>query len=133
MTRQDASETLRQCEAVVAEARAFFLIDPLYQTPVRAEQTESAEIDFRPGYFFSVIMVNLDYFQKNPQLIRESMAHEVAHLASAELMAANALMPTEWQYGGDTPSAGIWTHALEALTTRLTRLFMRERPEGPAP
>lgn len=129
--RLDASETLRRCEAAVTEARAFFGIDPLYLLEVRPTLSahEAAEIDAGDGYLRCHIGVSVNYYQENPDFIRRDMAHEVAHLMSNEVLQLQRRMPPEWRDREQAPG-GLMADALETLTVRLERLFLRERPEA---
>ncbi|GHG37467.1 hypothetical protein GCM10017784_34790 [Deinococcus indicus] len=124
--RQSASKTLRQLEAAVKEARAFYGIDPLYDTPVRADLSggSSTQIRIEPGYFHRPISVDLDYYQRNPHLIREDMAHEVAHLVTDELACMFQRLPPELRDEGE-PLAMLLIDALERATVRLERMFTR--------
>lgn len=128
--RQDAGETMQQLEAAIAEARVFFGIDPLFDTPVRADKADGgAQIFVNPGYFHRPISVDLDYYQRNPLLIREDMAHEVAHLVTDELTSMFQRLPPECSKEGE-PLALLLVDAVEKATVRLEKLFMRERPRG---
>lgn len=130
MTLLDVGETMHRLEAAVMEARAFFGIDPLYHTPVRPDKADgAAEVRPSHGYLFAPIGVDVYYYQQHPELIRQDMAHEVAHLLSAEMVALNEHMPEEWQYGSQAAQGRMFKMALETLTVRLERLFMRERPD----
>ena len=130
MTGLDPSETIHRLEAAVAEARTFFGIDPLFETPIRADKADGgAHILIEPGYFFRPISVDLDYYQRNPHTIREDMAHEVAHLVTDELASAFQRLPPEFSKEGE-PVAMLLVDALEKATVRLDRLFMRERPDA---
>lgn len=124
----DATETLNRCQAAVTEARAFFGIDPLFRTPVKAEGAgnTTCRIHVSPGYFERPIGIDLDYYQQNPEKIREDMAHEVGHLVTDELASIFQRMPPEWR-DADQPLARLLIDALEKATVRLERLFMRER------
>lgn len=126
--RLEAGETIRRLEAAVTEARTFFGIDPLYVTPVRAtlEANEAANIEAGDGYLYANINVSLDYYQRNPELIRQDMAHEVGHLLSNEILQLQKRMPEEWRDHQQAPAL-LMVDAIETLTVRLERLFMRER------
>lgn len=126
----DASETMRRLEDAVADARQFFGIDPLFDTPVLAEGAGSANarIKICPGYYHRPISVDLDLYQRRPDKIRRDMAHEVAHLASDELTCMFQRMPPAWSDEGE-PLATLLVDALERLTVRLEKLYMRERPD----
>ncbi len=131
MTRLDANETMRRFEAAVAEARVFYGIDPLFDTPIYADGVpgnSSIQIKINPGYYHRPISVDLDYYQRNPHRIREDAAHEVAHLVSDELACIMQRMPPEWRDSGE-PCAMLLIDALERLTVRLEKLYLRERPE----
>lgn len=130
MSKLPPGEAMSRLEAAVAEARAFYGLDPLYLLEVRAclSAGEAACIDAGDGYLRSTIGVNLDYYQENPQVIRRDMAHEVAHLMSNEVMQLIRRMPEEWR-DRDAPQGGLLADAVETLTVRLERLFLRERPE----
>lgn len=130
MTHLDANETLRRFEAAVQEARDFFGVDPAWQTPVHAKASDGAEINAHPGYLRAPISIELDFFQQNPERIREYAAHEVAHLLSAEINRLRSVLPDEYR-DLDTPAGTMFNDALECLTVRLERLFLRERPETP--
>ncbi|MFC6592401.1 hypothetical protein ACFP81_10620 [Deinococcus lacus] len=128
MTRLDPGETMQRLEAAAHEAREFYGIDPLFETPIRADKAEGgAHILMDPGYFYRPISVDLDYYQKNPHLIQEDMAHEVAHLVTDELACAFQRLPPEFSERGE-PVAMLLVDALERATARLEKLFMRERP-----
>lgn len=135
MTLLDASETLRRCEAAVAEARAFFGIDPLWAIPVFPEGAGDApcHIKAESGYFNAPVSIDLDYYQRKPHLIRQDMAHEVAHLVTWEVVQAVRKLPDEFCDPKGGPMGEVIREAIENATVRLERLFMRERPEGPAP
>lgn len=124
------AEAMKQLEAAVEEARAFFAIDPLYLLEVRAElrEDQAAHIDAGDPYRRCVISVNLHYYQENPHVIRRDMAHEVAHLMSNEVLQLQRRMPFEWQDRNQAPG-GLLGDAIETLTVRLERLFLRERPK----
>lgn len=129
MEKLDAGETMRRLEAAVEEARAFYGIDPLYILDVRAasmSRGQAACIDAGDPYRRCTIDVDFDYYQENPELIRRDMAHEVAHLMSNELIQLWRRMPEEWQ-NRDAPQGGMLHDAIETLTIRLERLFLRER------
>lgn len=125
----DASETLARCEAAVTEARAFFAVDPLWDTPITAGAEDGAHITCHVGYYHAPIQIELNYFQENPHLIRETMAHEVAHILSAELNRMRSFLPSEYK-DADTAQGRIFHDALESLTVRLEKLFLRERKEA---
>lgn len=127
-----AGETMRRLEEAVTEARAFFGIDPLYILTISAtlDGSRSAQIDAGDGYLRNTIAVNLDYYQTRRDVIRRDMAHEVAHLVSNELVQIQRRMPPEWR-GPDGLPGALLNDALETLTSRLERLFLRERPEPP--
>lgn len=129
MTRLEAGETLRRLEAAVQEARAFFGIDLAWQTPVKADGSDGASIVAHVGYLDAPITVNLDFFQREPERIREFMAHEVAHIVSAEVNRLRSVLPPEYR-DADTPAGRMFDDALECLTVRLERLFLRERSES---
>ena len=126
---QDASETMKALEAAVMEARMFFGIDPIWDTPLVYDHDSGAAITADPAYLRGPIRVELDYFQRNPGEIREYMAHEVAHILSAELTRVRTMLPPEWN-DATTPQGRIYNDAVESLTVRLEKLFLRERPEG---
>ena len=129
MSRQDAGETMRQLEAAVAEARAFFGVDPLFDTPILADKSDGGvQMKISPGYYWRPISVDLDYYQTKPHLIREDMAHEVAHLMTDELASLFQRLPPECS-DRDQPLAMLLVDAVEKATVRLEKLFMRERPE----
>ncbi len=132
MTRLDPSETMRRLEAAVVEARAFFGVDPLWVTEIRAEGagTGAARIDASPAYLKAPIGVDLDYYQYNPEKIRRDMAHEIAHLITAEMWHLWRHLPADVQ-GDDNVAGKLMRDALEVATVRLERLFLRERPEVP--
>ena len=130
MTHLDANETLRRFEAAVQEARDFFGVDPAWQTPVHAKAADGAEISAHPGYLNAPIHIELDFFQQHPERIREFAAHEVAHILSAEVNRLRSVLPEEYR-DTDAPAGRMFNDALECLTVRLERLFMRERPETP--
>lgn len=123
----DASETLRRCEAAVSEARAFFGIDPLWETPIYANHQGGAKITCDIGYYHAPIQVELDWLQEKPHLIREIMAHEVAHIMSAEINRLRSVLPPEYR-DRETPQGLMFHDAMETLTVRLDKLFLRERP-----
>ena len=125
----EAGETMRRLEAAVQEARTFFGIDPLYETPVVYNHPDGASITADPAYLRAPIRVELDFFQREPERIREFMAHEVAHILSAELTRVRAMLPAEW-LDATTPQGRIYNDALESLTVRLEKLFLRERPQA---
>lgn len=127
--RKDAGETLEALNVAVTEAREFFGIDPLYETPVLADGDGAAKIDMEPGRFWRPISVNLDYYQRRPDQVRPDMAHEVAHLVTDELCGAMQRMPPEWSDDGE-PLAMLMLDALERATHRLEAVFLRERPVG---
>lgn len=119
---------MRQLEAAVQEARTFFRIDPLFETPVWADKADGgAHITIKPGYFHRPISVDLDYYQRNPQAIRSSMAHEAAHLVTDELASMFQRLPAEWR-NDDQPLAQLLIDALEKATVRLEGIYVRERP-----
>jgi predicted SprT family Zn-dependent metalloprotease len=122
-------ETMKRLERGVKEAREFFGIDPLYDVEIFASlgEGEAAQIDAGSAYLRCTIKVNLDYYQVNPQYIRRDMAHEVAHLVSNEIMQLRNRMPEEWRED-DQPAGGMFEDAIETLTCRLERLYLRERP-----
>ena len=132
LNRLEAGETIRRLEAAVQEARDFFGIDPLYLLEVHAclDISQAAEIEAGDPYRRSWIKVNLDYYQQHPDIIRRDMAHEVAHLMSNEILQLQRRMPQEWQDKNAAPG-GMLSDAIETLTVRLERLFLRERPEAP--
>lgn len=119
---------MRRFEAAVQEARAYFGIDPAWRTPVQAKASDGAYVTAHPGYLDAPICIELDFFQRHPEKIREYAAHEVAHILSAELNRLRSVMPEEFQ-NKDAPAGRMFDDALEALTVRLERLFLRERPE----
>lgn len=128
MSRDDASATLRALEAAVKEAREFFGIDPLFDTPVRADKADGgAHIFISPGYFHRPIGVDLDYYMKNPHTIRGDMIHEVAHLMTDELASALQRLPPEFSDEG-VPVAMLLIDAIEKATVRCEKLMLRERP-----
>ena len=129
--KQEAGLTSRQLLAAIQEARTFFGIDPLYRIELRMNVGGAAQLDNREGYLQTWIEVNLDYYQTSPHLIREDMAHEVAHLIGAEVLAVQKRMEPEWQYGSKDARGGLLTDAIESQTVRLERLFIRERPGNP--
>lgn len=131
MTPLDPTETMQRLEAAVAEARAFFGIDPLYDTPIWADGGKDGapcSIDMKPGYFHRPVSVDLDYYQRKPHLIRADMAHEVAHLVTDELACMFQRLPPEWSRA-EEPLAVLLVDALERATVRIEKLMMRERPE----
>ncbi len=126
MEKLEAGETVRRLEAAIEEARAFFGVDPMWNTPLLANTDGGAHVDMKIGYLEAPISVNLDFFQKYPERIREYMGHEVAHLLSAEVHRLSAVLPPEYR-DTDTPAGRMFEDALESLTVRLERLFLRER------
>lgn len=137
MQRLDPTDTMHRLEAAVEEAREFFKVDPIWTIEIRAEGAGSgaARIDASRAYLKAPIGVDLDYYQHNPEKIRRDMAHEIAHLVTAEIWQVWRHLPEDVQ-GDDTVTGRLMRDALEAATVRLERLFMRERPEpsgGPAP
>lgn len=129
----DATETLSRLHAAVAEARAFFGIDPLWNTPVFPEGAGDAPccIKAESGYFHAPVSVDLDYYQRKPHLIRQDMAHEVAHLVTWEVVLAVRKLPEEFRDPRGGPMGEVIRDAIENATVRLERLFIRERPEQP--
>lgn len=130
--RLDASETLRRFEAAVQEARAFFGIDPLWRTPVRAGNPGdgAARIDADRSYLFAPITIDLDYYQENPEKIRSDGAHEAAHLLTEEIWQLWRHLPVD-VHGDDTLTGKLFRDAVESATVRLERLFMREYGKQP--
>ncbi len=127
--RLEPNEAMRRLEAAVAETRAFYGIDPLVDTPVRADKSDgAAQIEIRPGYFLRPISVDLDYYQRFPHLIRQDMAHEVGHLVTDELACMFQRLPPAWS-DEDQPLARLLVDAIEKATVRLEKLFLRERPD----
>lgn len=123
--RQSPTKTLRQLEAAVKDARAFYGIDPLYETPVLADLSgRTAQIKMIPGYFYRPISVDLDYYQRHPHTIREDMAHEVAHLVTDELACLIQRLPPELRDEGE-PLAMLLIDAIERATVRMERLYIR--------
>lgn len=120
---------MRQLEEAVQEARAFFGIDPLYELKIvpNGAGGKAARIDAGDPYRRCWIEVDLHYFSEHPEVIRRDMAHEVAHLMSNEVLQVRNRMPAEWR---DTEhvAGGMLADAVETLTVRLERLFLRERP-----
>ncbi len=116
----------------MAEAREFFGLDPLYILAVEntLSADEAACIDAGDPYRRCTISVNLHYYQTHPEIIRRDMAHEVAHLMSNDVVQLQRRMPPEWQ-DRDDARGGMLNDAIETLTVRLERLFLRERPEAP--
>lgn len=112
------------------EARQFFGIDPLYILNVRAilDGGQAANIDAGDGYLRATIGVSLDYYQEHPEHIRRDMAHEVGHLMGNEILSLISRFPDGWA-DQSTPHGGLFRDAIETLTVRLERLFLRERPE----
>lgn len=131
MDRLDASETLRRFEAAVTEARAFFGIDPLWQTPVRAGDVGggAARIDADRSYLLAPITVDLNYYQTYPEKIRSDAAHEVAHLLTEEVWQVWRHLPED-VHGDDTLTGRLMRDAIETATVRLERLFVRERVDA---
>lgn len=127
----DPGETFKRLEAAVVEARAFFGIDPLYIITLQAtlDNDGAAGIDAGDGYLRCAISFSMDYYQRNPEIIRRDMAHEVAHLMANEVLQLQKRMPEEWQ-DKNAPAGGMFADAIETLTSRLERLFIRECP-GP--
>ena len=125
LTPLDASETLRRFEAAVTEARAFFGIDPLWQTPVRAGDVGggAARIDADRSYLLAPITVDLNYYQTNPEDIRQHAAHEVAHLLTEEVWQVWRHLPPD-VHGDDTLTGKLMRDAIETATVRLERLFL---------
>ena len=123
----EASETVNRLQDAVNEARIFFGIDPLWDTPLVFDNSSGASITADLAYLRGPIRVELDYFQRNPKDIREYMAHEVAHILSAELTRVRTMLPSEWN-DATTPQGRIYNDAVESLTVRLEKLFLRERP-----
>lgn len=123
-------ETMRRCEDAVKEAREFFGIDPLYILKVQATLSggDVASIDAGDGYLRCSISVNINYFQNHPEVIRRDMAHEVAHLVSNEVVQLQKRMPEEWRDRNQV-AGGMLEDAIETMTVRLERLFLRERPD----
>ena len=119
---------MQRLEAAVLEARAFFGIDPLWDTPVIYNHSDGACMTADPAYLRAPIRVELDFFQREPERIREFMCHEVAHILSAELTRVRAMLPAEW-LDATTPQGRIYQDAIESLTVRLEKLFLRERPD----
>ena len=109
------------------EAREFFGIDPLWQTPVRAGNAggDAAQIDADRSYLFAPITIDLDYYQENPEKIRGDGAHEAAHLLTEEIWQLWRHLPSETS-GDDSVTGKLMRDAIESATVRLERLFMRE-------
>lgn len=123
------AETMAKLEAAVQEARDFYGTDPLYDLKIvpNGAGGKAARIDAGDPYRRCWIEVDLQYFMDNPGVIRRDMAHEVAHLMSNEILQVRNRMPAEWK---DTEhvAGGLLSDAIETLTVRLERLFLRERP-----
>ena len=89
-----------------------------------AEKDASASCTYEADYLRATIRVDTDYYQCYPMCIWKDMGHEVAHLASKELMAFRAFLPEEPEL-----RRTVYTTAVEQLTTRLERMFVRDCPE----
>ncbi len=125
----EMGETKKRLEAAVEEARDFFGIDPLYIINLVAtlDQDKAAGIDAGDGYLCCYINFSMHYYQTNPQDIRRHMAHEIAHLMSNEILQVRNFMADEWK-DNQHLAGGMLNDAIETLTSRLERLFLRERP-----
>ncbi len=126
----DPGETMRRLEAAVDEARAFFGIDPLYLITLCAtlDEHSAAGIDAGDGYLCCYINFSMEYYQRHPEDIRRHMSHEVAHLMANEILQLRNRMPEEWR-DKDAVAGGMLNDAIETLTSRLERLFMRQTEE----
>lgn len=113
----------RVAQAAFAQALAFFQPSPewaiqLERRPIDEEETP-AQCWTKQDYLLAQIVYDPDQCENGAELWR-AIGHEVAHLLSSEYIVLEQNLPQRYH--------GLCTHASERLTTRLDRIWVRERP-----
>lgn len=123
MDRLDASETLRRFEAAVTEARAFFAIDPLWQTPVQAVGGGQYG-RFEPVSPDALIATKTDAYHDMLDEAAQShirMSGDATASGESRIQAMNDF---------NTLTGKLMRDAIETATVRFERLFLRERSDA---
>lgn len=98
-----------------------FRVFVLAETP-KENAPATCSVDL--AYLRANIRVSVDHYSEHPEVIWEQMGHEVAHIVSREMLALRPQLTKQ-----DTLEDALFTHALEACTTRLERMFVRDVPD----
>lgn len=103
------------------QRNADFTVTLLAESP---EGDASATCNVDLSYLRATIRYSPDYHSEHPELIWGTLGHEVAHLVSRELCDLRGRLTKR-----DTLKHTQYTQGIEALTTRLQRMFERDVPD----
>lgn len=124
----DASEARRIARQTIADARAFYGIDPAWDITLdllTLAEGHPARVEVLPDYRRANIWL-CPTECGTVQDVRRHMAHEVAHVMVSEYRVYRDLVDA--RHGEDATLHQAFTTADERTVRLLEQLFMRERP-----
>lgn len=125
-------ETRKHFELGIEKAREFFQVADeveirlINETPT--DRSADASVQWNASSLSAVIRFDMDYLQRYSGDIWRSAGHEVAHLMSRELIAIKDRRDRAEQ-PFDRLLTDEWVEAIEMLTTRLHRMFLKACPD----
>lgn len=122
-------QVMERAGQAVHAALDFFAVSSDWKVEVRRGQLTDdmvASCHADTAYLRAIISLDVDYYCRRPGALWGDMGHEVAHLVTSELMDLLEDLPA------DDPTRlrlrAAHRIGIERATTRLERLFLRERP-----
>lgn len=122
------SQVMDHARRAMEAACTYFRISSDWEItlkPSAFEDSTEAQITHSGHYMTALIEIDLPHFQKSPERIWPKVAHEVAHLVTAEISYLWHQLPDEVKESRDYQKA----QALERATVRLERMFARDCPD----